>query len=695
MSFNSSQEELNLIDDFFSGLKSRDKKIFNGRYRIGHLIGLLPKWLQQQNPAIKKICLNNNNLNSDNEDTIASILKDTSVQFVNLNCNQFRGHSIGKSLLNNDSVINLTLCQNYICGTAIGDSLKSNRTLQTLHIGQNKLRHEGGTAIGQSLEANDSLKILKLNNNSLGPRGGVAIGRSLQTNKSLEVLNLNTNDLGVESGIAIGIGLTYNKSLKKLDLYCNNLNPGGAKVIGNALNTNRHLNELNLIKNRLNSEDGKAIGLGLKNNNTLEKFHISYNHLGLEGGIPILESLHTNSLIELNMDYNYLDPQAGVVIAQALKINQTLQKLSIKGNKLGPNSGIVIGQSLRTNNSLQKLDLTNNNLGNDGAQGIIQGIATNNQNTRITTLLLSNNNITQLPAELTQCPHRLNEFRYCGNPIDYIPPNVQRWINRFQQQQNAHIYIDRQNVHNRQIQQCIKDSLNKIINSGSPKYKSLDEVRNVIVKDSILSAKCKEQLIEYALDTNVHTGLGITFCEALQYVLTRIDMNQNRDEIKRILNREMSDALCMCFTGRISRLVNCLTAFDPLVHIHIVNLNDMFNNVGLRLIQEEQYTTDAHQKQFEKELVEEYGYDITEEFRNELKQKFYCVIEDFYEIYAPQVQVKSNDKSGSTSNSDTTSSINKKRKFKESSEEDSDDDSDDESRKKQKLCNDTKDKKKK
>jgi hypothetical protein len=314
--------------------------------------------------------------------------------------------------------------------------------------------------------------------------------------------------------------------------------------------------------------------------------------------------------------------------------------LDLSHNNLGPDGGVAIGQSLETNNTLQKLYLGGNNLGNDGAVAVIRGIAVNNQNTRITTLRLYNNNITRLPAELTQCPPTLTEFVYSGNPIDYIPPNVQRWLDRFQEQQNAHIHQDSQNVHNRQIQQCIKDSLNKIINAtGRPKYQCLDEVRNVIVNDSILSAECKTQLIEYALNNSEHTGLGITFCEALQYVFTRIDVNEESgDEIKRILNQEMTDALCMCFTGRISRLLNCLTAIDPLVHVHIVNLNDMFINVGKQLIKEDKYTTEAHQSQFEKELEEDYGYELTEEFRGILEEDYYSELEIFYDVFEPQVK---------------------------------------------------------
>ena len=278
-------------------------------------------------------------------------------------------------------------------------------------------------------------------------------------------------------------------------------------------------------------------------------------------------------------------------------------------------------------------------------------------------------------------------------------PNVQLWLDRFQQQQNAQIHQDSQNVHNRQIQQCIKDSLNKIINAGPPKYQCLDEVRNVVVNDSILSAQCKTQLIEYALDNSEHTDLGITFCEALQYVFTRIDMNQESgDEIKRILNQEMTDALCMCFTGRISRLLNCLNQIDPLVHIHIVNLSDMFTNVGKRLIEQTNYSTQAHQSQFEKELQDDYGYELTEEFRKELEEKFYCVIEDFYETFCtevtPKIQVKSLGKAVDSSSSaeERSHPVGTKRIFKEcssSSEANIGDERDcEEVRKKQKVKGD-------
>ena len=66
-------------------------------------------------------------------------------------------------------------------------------------------------------------------------------------------------------------------------------------------------------------------------------------------------------------------------------------------------------------------------------------------------------------------------------------------------------------------------------------------MRDVIVNDSILIPQCKTQLIEYTSDqTDVHTGLGVTFSEALQYVFVRIEMNEHKDGIKDVLNKEMS-----------------------------------------------------------------------------------------------------------------------------------------------------------
>jgi hypothetical protein len=46
-------------------------------------------------------------------------------------------------------------------------------------------------------------------------------------------------------------------------------------------------------------------------------------------------------------------------------------------------------------------------------------------------------------------------------------------------------------------------------------------------------------------------------------------LKDNRDDILNILETEILDSECKCFTGRISRLINCLNGFTQLVKVEI------------------------------------------------------------------------------------------------------------------------------
>ena len=76
------------------------------------------------------------------------------------------------------------------------------------------------------------------------------------------------------------------------------------------------------------------------------------------------------------------------------------------------------------------VDLGGNNIGDTGAAALGEAFKVN---TTITVVYLGDNNITRLPAALAQ-NRTITNFIYHGNPIDYIPPSVQRWLDRFQQQ---------------------------------------------------------------------------------------------------------------------------------------------------------------------------------------------------------------------------------------------------------------------
>ena len=128
------------------------------------------------------------------------------------------------------------------------------------------------------------------------------------------------------------------------------------------------------------------------------------------------------------------------------------------------------------------------------------------------------------------------------------------------------------------------------------------------MKDEILTEDCKQALIQYSADTNVHSALGLTFGEALCYVFSRIQSNPNAGGIKGVLNQEMSDSLCKCFTGRITRLINCLNVLDPLVEINLLSENEMINMICQQvyeLLEEQEEREDKIEQQEGREEEDE------------------------------------------------------------------------------------------
>ena len=78
----------------------------------------------------------------------------------------------------------------------------------------------------------------------------------------------------------------------------------------------------------------------------------------------------------------------------------------------------------------------------------------------------------------------------------------------------------------------------------------------------------------------MHSIIGITFNELLLNVISLININEHKNEILNVLNIEMEDGECKCFTGRMSRLVNCLNGYDVNVQIKIAD-NEQIANVIL------------------------------------------------------------------------------------------------------------------
>ena len=98
-----------------------------------------------------------------------------------------------------------------------------------------------------------------------------------------------------------------------------------------------------------------------------------------------------------------------------------------------------------------------------------------------------------------------------------------------------------------------------------------------------LTQQTKQQLTEYSNCTDIHTQLECTFEELLNAVFYEINSFELEKQIsaKKRINEEMLDGLCMCFTGRISRLVNSLSGLSEKVSIKISENEEISNIIIL------------------------------------------------------------------------------------------------------------------
>jgi hypothetical protein len=188
-------------------------------------------------------------------------------------------------------------------------------------------------------------------------------------------------------------------------------------------------------------------------------------------------------------------------------------------------------------------------------------------------------------------------FQYINNPIEYIPPQVLRYLNN--QNTIKEIYNDKQNVHNHNIQNSIHKSIEYLI-KDKPSI-SIDQMRQEI-KNQCLSY---ELILDYCEDQSVHSVLNVTFEEVLNSVWSKISIHNDRQEIIKVLNIEMLDSECKCFTGRLTRLVNCLSGFDDNIKMQISD-NEQMSNIS-KILYDKYTNIEDYERELRKEF-EERGY---------------------------------------------------------------------------------------
>ena len=351
---------------------------------------------------------------------------------------------------------------------------------------------------------------------------------------------------------------------------------------------------------------------GLQNCVALQTLYISYNNLIALFGLENCTALQT--ICCNNNNISSLD---------GLENCTALQKLDISENNI--NSLDV----LQNCTALQALHITWNNINSlDGLQNCTALRYLHCNNNKLTSLdgLQNCTDLRRLNISynryITTLPNFLIEFRQlqlfsCYDLELELDARQRRWLNHIRNRQrntnNIQVYGNSQNVHDSSIQESVISSMSRLLNQSLIPSYNVNTITDNIVLDTVLTPKSKDQLLSYISSQEELVELFLTYGDLLWTVWQTIhnlgEFNEEtQNQIKQILNQELEDSDCKCFTGRMTRLVNVLNGFSPLVEVKILDGVQIGNIVAIikqRLERSQDgYTLEKHREEFRKEMLD-------------------------------------------------------------------------------------------
>ncbi len=193
---------------------------------------------------------------------------------------------------------------------------------------------------------------------------------------------------------------------------------------------------------------------------------------------------------------------------------------------------------------------------------------------------------------------RLNNINYSENPIEIPTIQIQRILNRIHSNRKSSIYNDKQNVHDTEIQRTVCVSVQNLLKDPKNDF-TIDDVIN-----SSLNKSTVESIIEYCQDQTVHSIHLITYRELFSLVWNRIQKSIHQSELMKILEEQIADSECKCFTGRFNRTLSVLVGFFDDIKI---NISDKSRISAIILNSKEKiipYDAVKHKEMVKKELKE-------------------------------------------------------------------------------------------
>lgn len=170
-----------------------------------------------------------------------------------------------------------------------------------------------------------------------------------------------SNQIGYLTFDELTKALVHNNYIESFEVINKKFTNDEINSLQTRLCSNQNLKSLLLTKNHLGEASAIIISF-LQVHSTLTSLNIDRNHIGKQGLIAIANVLkQNNSLKRLSLvDNEFVDQDSISKFAESLKFNKTLTYLCLSDNDLSPQSGITIAKALVLNNCLEVIDLQKN-----------------------------------------------------------------------------------------------------------------------------------------------------------------------------------------------------------------------------------------------------------------------------------------------------------------------------------------------